>query len=195
MEGAPGDPGYVRGSALGLPADGPGAVAPIWRRLLTLIVDWALSVGIAMLLFNYHELAVLGTFVVLNLLCISLFGATPGQFLLRVRVLPVRGRSPMPLRALVRTVLILLIIPSWCGTVMRSPSRTWSPALPWCRSEASPLILASHAPRRTAGRERRGSRAAFKPGARQEDGPDPLLRNRAGPSAAGCQRPRMALRL
>src|SRR5690625_3684715 len=79
MEGAPGDPGYVRGSALGLPADGPGAVAPIWRRLLTLIVDWALSVGIAMLLFNYHELAVLGTFVVLNLLCISLFGATPGQ--------------------------------------------------------------------------------------------------------------------
>lgn len=112
MEGAPGDPGYVRGSALGLPADGPGAVAPIWRRLLTLIVDWALSVGIAMLLFNYHELAVLGTFVVLNLLCISLFGATPGQFLLRVRVLPVRGRSPMPLRALVRTVLILLIIPS-----------------------------------------------------------------------------------
>src|SRR5699024_2519895 len=71
----------------------------------------------------------------------------------------------------------------------------WSPALPWARSEASPLILASHAPRRTAGRERRGSRAAFKPGARQEDGPDPLLRNGAGPSAAGCQRPRMALRL
>src|SRR5699024_5936396 len=78
----------------------------------TRIVDWALSVVIAMLLFNYHELAVLGAFVVLNLLCISLFGATPGQFLLRVRVLPVRGRSPMPLRALVRTVLILLIITS-----------------------------------------------------------------------------------
>src|SRR5699024_1442030 len=112
MEGAPGDPGYVRRSALGLPAHGPAAGAPIWRPLLTLTVDRALSVGSAMLLFNYHELAVLGTFVVLNLLCISLFGATPAQFLLRVRVLPVRGRSPMPLRALVRTVLILLIIPS-----------------------------------------------------------------------------------
>src|SRR5690625_5485387 len=66
MEGAPGDPGYVRGSALGLHADGPGAVAPIWRRLLTLIVDWALSVGIAMLLFNYHEGAQDGEFVVIE---------------------------------------------------------------------------------------------------------------------------------
>lgn len=112
MEGVPSDPEYVRGSDLGLPADGAGSVAPVWRRPLTLIVDWALSVGIAMLLFNYHELAVLGSFVVLNLLFISLFGATPGQFLLRLRVLPVSGRSPMLLRALVRTVLILLIIPA-----------------------------------------------------------------------------------
>lgn len=112
LEGAPGDPEYVRGSDLGLPAGGPGSVAPVWRRPLTLVVDWALSVGIAMLLFDYHELAVLGSFVILNLLFISLFGATPGQFLLRLRVLPVRGRSPMALRALVRTALILAIIPS-----------------------------------------------------------------------------------
>src|SRR5699024_8746719 len=116
MEGAPGDPGYVRGSALGLPADGPGAVAPIWRRPLALIVDWALSVGIAVLLFHYRELAALCTFVVLNVLCISLFGAPLGQFLLRVRVLPVRGRSRQPLRALVRTVLLRLLIPSVVST-------------------------------------------------------------------------------
>src|SRR5699024_1315718 len=96
----------------GLPAEGPGSVAPVWRRPLTLIVDWALSVATAILLFDFHEFAVLGTFVVLNLLFISLIGATPGQFLLRLRVLPVQGRSPMPLRALVRTVLILLVIPA-----------------------------------------------------------------------------------
>lgn len=112
MEGVPGDPEYVRGSALGLPAEGPDAVAPVWRRPLTLVVDWGLSVAIAMLFFQYHELAVLGTFIVVNVLFISLFGATPGQLVLRVRVLPVRGRWPMPLRALVRTLLVLLIIPA-----------------------------------------------------------------------------------
>lgn len=112
MEGVPGDPEYVRGSALGLPAEGSGAVAPVWRRPLTLIVDWSLSVAIAMLFFQYHELAVLGSFILINMLFISLFGATPGQFLLRVRVLPVRGRWPMPLRAAVRTLLVLLIIPA-----------------------------------------------------------------------------------
>lgn len=112
LDGVPGDPEYVRGSAIGLPAEGPGSVAPVWRRLLTLGVDWGLCVAGAMLFFQYDGFAVMGGFVLLNVLFISLFGATPGQFVLRVRVLPVAGRRPMPVRALVRTGLMLLILPA-----------------------------------------------------------------------------------
>jgi uncharacterized RDD family membrane protein YckC len=112
MEGAPAETGYVKGSALGLPAEGRGAVAPFWRRPLSLVVDWALCVGLSALLFGGDPLANLLLFAVLNVLFVTLFGATPGQFLLRVRVLSVSGRSPMLLRAVVRTALMLLVLPA-----------------------------------------------------------------------------------
>jgi len=112
MEGPPGDAGYVKGSALGLPAEGSGAVAPFWRRPLSLVVDWGLCLALSALLLGGDPLANLVLFAVLNVLFLTLFGATPGQFLLRVRVLAVSGRSPMLLRAVVRTVLMLLVLPA-----------------------------------------------------------------------------------
>ena len=112
MDGAPNEEGYVKGSSLGLPADGPGAVAPFWRRQLSLLLDWGLCMLVSALVFSGDPLANLVLFVAVNLLFLSLFGATPGQFVLRVRVLPVSGRSPMILRAAVRTVLMLLLLPA-----------------------------------------------------------------------------------
>ncbi|MFE7604678.1 RDD family protein [Brachybacterium paraconglomeratum] len=112
MDGPPGEAGYVKGSALGLPATGRGAVAPFWRRPLSLIVDWGLCVGISALLFGGDPLANLILFAAVNVLFLTLFGVTPGQFLLQVRVVPVSGRSPMLLRAVVRTVLMLLVLPA-----------------------------------------------------------------------------------
>ena len=112
MDGAPNEEGYVKGSSLGLPADGPGAVAPFWRRPLSLLLDWGLCMLVSALVFSGDPLANLVLFVAVNLLFLSLFGATPGQFVLRVRVLPVSGRSPMILRAAVRTVLMLLLLPA-----------------------------------------------------------------------------------
>lgn len=112
MDGPPGEAGYAKGADLGLPAEGPGAVAPFWRRPLSLLVDWGLSVALSALLLGGEPLADLILFSVVNLLFLTLFGATPGQFLLRVRVVPVSGRSPMLLRAVVRTVLMLLVLPA-----------------------------------------------------------------------------------
>ena len=89
MDGAPNEEGYVKGSSLGLPADGPGAVAPFWRRPLSLLLDWGLCMLVSALVFSGDPLANLVLFVAVNLLFLSLFGATPGQFVLRVRVLPV----------------------------------------------------------------------------------------------------------
>ena len=113
LEGPPAEDGdYVKGSALGLPPQGRGAVAPFWRRPLTLIVDWGLCLALSALLLGGDPLANLVLFVVLNVLFVTLFGATPGQFLLRVRVLSVSGRSPLLLRAVVRTALMLLLLPA-----------------------------------------------------------------------------------
>lgn len=112
MDGAPADEGYVKGSSLGLPPEGNGSVAPFWRRPLSLVIDWGLCMLISALVFAGDPLANLLLFVAVNLLFLSLFGATPGQFVLRLRVLPVAGRSPMILRALVRTALMLLLLPA-----------------------------------------------------------------------------------
>ncbi|MEE1651076.1 RDD family protein [Brachybacterium sp. J144] len=112
MEGAPGDPGYVKGSSLGLPPTGHGSVAPFWRRPLALVIDWALAVGVSTVAFDYDALANLVLFAAVNVLFLTLFGATPGQYVLRMRTLPVRGRSPMILRALIRTGLMLLLLPA-----------------------------------------------------------------------------------
>ncbi|ATG54800.1 RDD family protein [Brachybacterium ginsengisoli] len=112
MEGAPAAEGYVKGSSLGLPPEGPGSVAPFWRRPLALVVDWGLCLAISALVLSGDALANLVLFAVVNVLFLSLFGATPGQYVLRTRVLPVSGRSPMVLRAAVRTVLMLLLLPA-----------------------------------------------------------------------------------
>ena len=112
LDGAPVEEGYVKGSSLGLPANGPGSVAPFWRRPLALMVDWGLCMLISALVFSGDALANLLLFIAVNLMFLTFFGMTPGQFLLRMRVRPVTGRSPMPLRALVRTVLMLLLLPA-----------------------------------------------------------------------------------
>ncbi|MBP2384266.1 RDD family protein [Brachybacterium sacelli] len=121
MDGAPSSPDYVRGSSLGLPASGPGAVAPFWRRPLSLLLDWGLCMLVSALVFDSGALANLLLFVAVNLLFLSFFGATPGQFVLRVRVLPVRGRTPMILRALVRTGAMLLLLPAMVWTKDAQP--------------------------------------------------------------------------
>ena len=112
MDGAPTEEGYVKGSSLGLPVQGTGSVAPFWRRPLSLVVDWGLCLLVSALVFSGDPLANLILFVVVNVLFLSLFGATPGQFALRLRVMPVSGRSPMILRAAVRTALMLLLLPA-----------------------------------------------------------------------------------
>lgn len=112
MDGAPAEEGYVKGSSLGLPPEGPGSVAPFWKRPLSLVVDWGLCMLVSALVFSGDALANLVLFVAVNVLFLSLFGATPGQFLLRLRVRPVSGRSPMLLRALVRTAMLLLLLPA-----------------------------------------------------------------------------------
>ncbi|EWS82669.1 hypothetical protein BF93_06470 [Brachybacterium phenoliresistens] len=121
LEGAPQDADYVRGSALGLPPDGPGSVAPFGCRVVTLLIDWAVSSGVSALVFSYDPLATLSLFAAMNLVMLTLWGATPGQLLMGLRTQPVARRTPMLLRAVLRTAVMLLVLPAAIWNRDRQP--------------------------------------------------------------------------
>lgn len=112
MDGHADAEGYVRGSAIGLPPSGPGSPAPFLRRVLTLFIDWGLCLGVSWIVAGGDALLTSALFIALNVTMLTLWGATPGQLLLRLRIVPVRGQTPMLLRALLRTALMLLVLPA-----------------------------------------------------------------------------------
>lgn len=131
--GAGGPATGARGTRLGLPPSGPGSLAPIGRRLLALVVDWAACVAIAAVFFGGDPIAQLLVFAAENLLLVGTVGFTLGHRLLGLRVrrvLAPRTLAPVgagepdvapdpgpdvppgPLLGLVRTVLLCLVIPA-----------------------------------------------------------------------------------
>lgn len=95
------------------------SVAPFGRRLLALVIDWAACLLITNgLIGNLVELsqaafsfAPLGLLFLLNLIGVTLGGATFGHRLLGLRVVPVVGEWVTPLRAAARAALLCLVIP------------------------------------------------------------------------------------
>ncbi|MFH8367372.1 RDD family protein [Streptomyces sp. NPDC018031] len=110
------DFGY-RGERLGLPEEGPGAIAPPGRRIGALLIDWALCMLIAYGLFSGGNIQVagnwaVGVFFVLSVLTVGTLGSTPGKLLLRLRVIGAQGtRLSLP-RVLLRSVLLVVVIPA-----------------------------------------------------------------------------------
>ncbi len=110
------DFGY-RGKGLGLPEEGPGAIAPLGRRFGALFIDWALCMLIAYGLFARGDQQAagnwaLGIFLVMSLLTVGTIGCTPGKRLLRIRVVAEDGGRLGFGRVAVRTVLLVLAIPA-----------------------------------------------------------------------------------
>lgn len=110
------DFGY-RGKRLGLPEQGPGAVAPLGRRFGAIFIDWALCMVIAYGLFARGDQQAagnwaVGIFLVLSLLTVGTIGCTPGKRLTGIRVVAEGGGRLGLGRVLVRTVLLCLVIPA-----------------------------------------------------------------------------------
>lgn len=111
------------GERLGLPKDGPGAVAGWTRRLVAIFVDWVASTLVATFLFGYQwfgetagEQGLVGAapllvFLVEATVLTALLGGSFGQLALRVHVVRLDGRPVGLLESLVRTFLILLVVP------------------------------------------------------------------------------------
>jgi uncharacterized RDD family membrane protein YckC len=112
------------GKRFGLPKQGPMSVAPMGRRLAALIVDWVLCELIATL-FTGHSLArgasdptyfstqfwTLTLFAVEVYLLTAISGLTIGKRLLGIRVIRTDGSRPGFGWALLRTLLLLCVVP------------------------------------------------------------------------------------
>lgn len=119
----PGRPDGYPGETLGLPPRGPGSLAGMGRRLAALAVDWLVGYGLAGLGVASGVIgaamlstAVLVIWLLLGVVALRLFGFTPGQFALGLRVAPVgpadqRSAGVGLVRAVVRGLLIALVIP------------------------------------------------------------------------------------
>lgn len=110
------DFGY-RGQQLGLPQEGPGAIAPLGRRFGAVVVDWALCMLIAYGLFaqgNQQAMGnwALGIFFVLSVLTVGTVGFTPGKRLFGLRLVAENGGRLGAGHALLRSLLLCLAIPA-----------------------------------------------------------------------------------
>lgn len=108
------------GERLGLPETGPGSIARFGRRIAALLVDWLIALGLAALAaaFGWVILSNLQTsqlvvWFVLGVASVRLFGFTPGQLVLGLKVVSVDNRTHVGSgRALARSLLITLVIPA-----------------------------------------------------------------------------------
>lgn len=97
----------------------PGPVAGFGRRLGALFIDWAVAIGMALLLFRSaaygsaeSQIATLSLFALEVILLTWLTSASFGQRILGLTVLRTDGVRLSLWRVIVRTLLICLVIPA-----------------------------------------------------------------------------------
>lgn len=99
------------GQHLGLPETGAGSVAGIGRRLGSLVIDWLLCTVIALAVFG-SQFWTIAVFAAEVWVLTALTGFTIGKRLLGMRVIRLDGKPVGPLWSLVRTILLLAVIPA-----------------------------------------------------------------------------------
>ena len=112
--GGPREPtGAFSGERLGRPQSGPGSVAPMTRRVVALLVDWLLAYVVARTLLpdlvSFGPLLVFGG---VQVMLVGTIGFAIGHRLLGLVVVGLDSGPAGPVAALVRTALLLLVIPA-----------------------------------------------------------------------------------
>lgn len=109
-----------RGELLGLPAEGPGALATTGRRVAALMIDWLTAGGVVLLLLGssalenslvaFYQIAL---WFAVGVVCVSLFSFTPGQYMMGLQVVRVDAPAKVGfLRALGRQALMVFLVPA-----------------------------------------------------------------------------------
>lgn len=111
------------GERLGLPQSGPGSIGRIGRRIGALFIDYAAATLIATAFLGYNPWALPGeagwrqfapmlVFAVIQILFIPTAGGSPGHRIVGMRVERLGGGWSGIWRAIVRTLLLILVIPA-----------------------------------------------------------------------------------
>jgi uncharacterized RDD family membrane protein YckC len=117
------DDDFYPGQSFGMPEFGSGSIAGWSRRFGALLIDW-IACSVITIAFFYHPQTghaanvltqarpwTLLVFGIEDFALTALTGFTIGKRLLGLRVVRLDGR-PVGLRALVRTVLLMLVVPA-----------------------------------------------------------------------------------
>jgi len=115
-----GGPTDFPGGNLGLPRTGVGSVASWLARITALVLDWALSMIIAVLVFGtevtggsgWRSFMILATFFVESSVLSALAGGSFGQLLTRITVARLDGERLGLVRAVSRAAMVCLVIPA-----------------------------------------------------------------------------------
>src|SRR3954447_25023978 len=94
---ASGDAAAYPGERLGRPEDGPRSLASFGRRLVALVVDWAVALLVAGGLLRHVPVGQFGPLLVLlveNVVLVGTAGATLGHRLLGLRIERLDGSAP-----------------------------------------------------------------------------------------------------
>jgi uncharacterized RDD family membrane protein YckC len=110
------DFGY-RGERLGLPEEGPGAIAPLGRRVGALVVDGWLCALIAYGLLAHGDaghanLWTTPVFFIMSVVLLATAGSTVGKRLFGLRVVRLDGGRASLLQAAGRSFLLALVVPA-----------------------------------------------------------------------------------
>jgi uncharacterized RDD family membrane protein YckC len=82
------------------------------RRIAALAIDWAIAVAVSILFFNYNGGATTLAFAVLQVVFIPTLGGSIGHRLVGLRVVPLAGGWVGVWRPVVRTLLLVIVIPA-----------------------------------------------------------------------------------
>lgn len=106
-------PSEYPGERLGLARDGQGSVGRFGRRLVAIIIDWALASLPAYLLIGGEKATLwhILIFAALQIVFIPTIGGSPGHRLAGLHIVSIAGGWVGFWRPVVRTLLIVLVIP------------------------------------------------------------------------------------
>ena len=111
------------GERLGLPAQGPGSIGRIGRRIAALLIDYTAATVIAMAFLAYdpwalpyeagwRQFAPMIVFAVIQILFLPTAGGSPGHRIVGMRVERLGGGWTGLWRPIVRTLLLILVFPA-----------------------------------------------------------------------------------
>jgi len=115
-------PSKFPGERLGLPQTGTRSIGRVGRRMGAIAIDWVIAILVTMLVTGRDysavtssstgQFAILGIFVLLQIVAIPVIGGSIGHRLCGLHVVTVRGTHPGMWRPILRSVLLALVLPA-----------------------------------------------------------------------------------